>query len=162
MTEFRGRHPKHGDVYTPYTPEILELLERMRTEYGSWRQVCAISSTRMKVLRNVRAGKRKAISYRFLDRLCSATGVGGVHEFTWFTADDLVALGIWKETPKINGKWVKIGDQVSVHGTKMKVTHRQLKKQRAKAKKLELAKINKRRRKLGLPRIEKRYYGKYS
>jgi hypothetical protein len=162
MTAFKGRHPKHGDLYTPITPELLELLERMRAEHETWRNVCALSQTKAKVLRNVRQGKRKAISYTFLDRLCSTTGVGGAHEFVWFTADDLVALGIWQETPRIDGRWIKHKDEVSIHGSKMKFTRAQIKKMRKRAKRQELAKINRRRRRLGLPTIDKRYYGKYS
>lgn len=90
------KHPNSGDLYTPVTPELIELFERMKSEHGTWRRVAAISETRLKVLRNLRRSKRKAVSLRLLDRLCTTTNVGSVGEFTWFTADDLVALGVWE------------------------------------------------------------------
>lgn len=90
------RHPNDQDLYTPITPELLDLLERMRVEFGSWRLVAARSETRLKVIRNLRNTNRKAISQTLLDRLCTTTGIGSVHEFTWFTADDLVTMGIWE------------------------------------------------------------------
>lgn len=100
-----SRHPNARDLYTPITPEFVALLERMRAECGNWRLVCAAVPMRMKVLRNLRRGKgRKAVSQSLVDRMCTATGVGSIDEFTWFTADDLVVLGIWS-------KWVPINEQ---------------------------------------------------
>lgn len=113
------RHPADDDLYTPTTPELLELFERMKKEHGTWRQVAAISETRLKVLRNLRQGKRKAVSQRLLDRIITSTGVGGMHEFTWFTANDLVALGIWdpvqyvEGTARIKGEHVHFGTNKS-------------------------------------------------
>jgi hypothetical protein len=109
-------HPRHEDLYTPITPEIIELIWRMRAEHGTWRRVAFLSNTRLKVLRRIRTGKRKAVSLRLLDRLCITTGVGSVEEFTWFTAEDLVALGIWKPTQyvdgtlRVKGQYVHLGD----------------------------------------------------
>src|SRR4051794_39293953 len=97
------KHPNWADLYTPITPEVLDLFERMRDEHGSWRIVCAISKTRLKTMRNLRRGNRKCISQRLLDRLCSSTEVGSVDEFTWFTPEDLIALGIWKHTLYVAG-----------------------------------------------------------
>jgi hypothetical protein len=37
--------------------------------------------------------------------------VGGVHEFPWFTANDLVALGIWKPTLIVEGNKRIQGDK---------------------------------------------------
>lgn len=113
------KHPAGNDLYTPMTPELLQLFERMRAEHGSWRRVAALSGTRLKVLRNLRAAKRKAISQRLLDRMVTGTGVGALHEFVWFTADDLVALGIWdpvlyvEGTKRIQGEHVHFGNNVS-------------------------------------------------
>jgi len=100
----RERHPKHGDLYTPVTQELLDLFERMAVEHGSYRRVCAVSGTRMKVFRFMRRGKRKAISMSQLDRLITTTEVGSLRDFIWFTADDLVALGIWKPTQYVAGR----------------------------------------------------------
>jgi hypothetical protein len=95
------------------TPEVYALLERMHVEHGSWRMVCYLSKTRIKVLRNVRSGKRKAVSMTFLDRLITTTDVGSLDDFTWFTADDLVALGIWKPVQYAVGDLRIKGDVVT-------------------------------------------------
>lgn len=58
----------------------------------------------MKVFRNLRRGRRKAVSLRLLDRIVTTTEVGSVEEFTWFTADDLVKLGIWKPVQYVEGR----------------------------------------------------------
>lgn len=99
MRETTGSsHPNSGDLFTPVTPELVVLLERMRDEMGNWRLVAAAVPMRMKVLRNLRRGKgRKAVSQSLVDRLCTTTGVGSIDEFVWFTADDLVVLGIWAQ-----------------------------------------------------------------
>lgn len=97
-------HPLRDDLYTPVTPELQALFARMRAEHGTWRNVCAVSGTRMKVFRNLRTGKRKAVSLRLLDRIITTTEVGSVEEFTWFTADDLVKLGIWKPVQYVEGR----------------------------------------------------------
>jgi hypothetical protein len=105
-------HPKSEDLYTPITPEVQALFQRMYDELGSWREVAAAGSIRLKVLRNLRQRKRTCVSHRRLDKLCSGTGIGGVHEFTWFTADDLVALGIWKPVMIVEGNKRIHGDKV--------------------------------------------------
>jgi chromosome condensin MukBEF MukE localization factor len=162
MTEApKGPHPKHGELYTPFTPEVMELLLRMRAELGSWYRVSEVSHTRVRALRVMYQGKRKAISYPVLDRLCSTTGIGGVHEFLWFTPDDLVALGIWKKHAVLDGEMIHYGGEVKKRSKKSRHS-KAAKKEKERAKKRVLAKINKRRRRLGLPTIHKRYYGKYS
>lgn len=98
------KHPLGEDLYTPITPEVVALLDRMFDELGSWREVAARSETRMKVIRNIRRANRKAVSQTLLDRLISATGVGSIEEFTWFEADDLIALGIWDKVQYVEGK----------------------------------------------------------
>jgi hypothetical protein len=108
------RHPNAGDLYTPMTPEVYALFERMLHEHGTWRQVAALTETRLKVLRNLRKGKRKAISQRLLDRLCTGTKVGAVHEFPWFTADDLVTLGIWDPVQYVEGRKRIKGESVII------------------------------------------------
>lgn len=108
MTE--RRHPNGGDLYTPCTPELLALFERMFAELGTWRRVAALGRVRMKVLRNIRRGKRKAVSMQLMDRIISGTEIGNLQEFEWFTANDLVALGIWDPVQYVEGtKRVKGG-----------------------------------------------------
>lgn len=97
------RHPSSGELYTPCTDQFYDLLNRMYQEWGSWRNVAWKGGVRMKVLRNLRAGDRKAVSMSLLDRMCTGTGVGSINDFIWFTADDLVALGIWKPVVYVEG-----------------------------------------------------------
>jgi hypothetical protein len=111
------KHPRQGDVYTPVTPELVALLERMHDELGSWRAVCFAADIRPKILRSVRNSRSKSVSFSWLDDLCTCTGVGSVDEFQWFTPDDLVALGIWKPTQYVHGKKRIKGDKVWVTRT---------------------------------------------
>src|SRR5215471_5702462 len=97
MAMAKSKHPKKNDLYTPITPEVLELFARMRAHHGSWRQVAYLSNTRLKVLRRWRTGGRKAISLTKLDELITTTEVGDLRDYPWFTADDLVTLGIWEK-----------------------------------------------------------------
>jgi|SRR6516165_4709423 hypothetical protein len=90
-------HPKHNDLYTPITPEVLELFARMRHRHGTWREVAYLSNTRLKVLRRWRNGQRKTISMTKMDELITTTEVGDLRDYPWFTADDLVTLGIWEK-----------------------------------------------------------------
>jgi hypothetical protein len=102
----KSYHPLSGDLYTPLTPEVMALFERMREHCGSWREVCARSNTKLKVLRRLRGQSygAKAISMSFLDRLITTTEVGSLDDYLWFTADDLVALGVWdKPADPIDG-----------------------------------------------------------
>lgn len=91
------RHPNDGDLYTPITPQLMALIVRMRQEHGTWSNVCAVSKTKKRVLRKLYKLEIRAVSMTLLDRLCTTTEVGSVGEFPWFTAEDLVALGIWDE-----------------------------------------------------------------
>jgi|SRR5215472_13457136 len=92
-----SHHPKSGDLYTPVNEEILDLFARMRHRHGSWREVAYLSNTRLKVLRRWRRLEVKAISMTKLDELITTTEVGSLRDYVWFTADDLVALGIWEK-----------------------------------------------------------------
>lgn len=97
MKESKG-HPNEGDVYTPITPEVVELFERMKAEGdGTWRQVAATCGMRLKVLRNIYTVRRKTISLALLDRAITRTGVGNLRDYLWFTPQDLVAMGIWDD-----------------------------------------------------------------
>jgi hypothetical protein len=97
-------HPAHAEKYTPITPEILELIEGLKRRYGTWRAVAYHTETKLKVLRNIRMGKRKAISMRLLDRILTKTGSGLLEDYIWFTPDDLVTLGIWKPVQYVEGR----------------------------------------------------------
>jgi hypothetical protein len=96
--------PRDWDLWTPITPELLALLERMRVEYGTWSEVAAVSHTKKRVLRRLHRAERKVVSMTLLDRLMAATGIGHLDEFVWFTAEDLVKLGIWKKVRYVEGR----------------------------------------------------------
>jgi len=103
---YQFRHPKGDDLYTPMTPEVYGLLEQMYHEWeNNWRLVAWKGDIRLKVLRKLRQGQVKAVSMKRLDRLITGTGVGDLRDFPWFTADDLVAMGIWKSP------WYVAGDR---------------------------------------------------
>jgi hypothetical protein len=123
----KSKHPNHGDLYTPWNEELLELLDQMRLELGSWRKVCAASGMRMRQMRYLRSGKRtKAVTMNLVDRLCTTTGVGSIEDFVWFTAWDLVDLGIWKKPapPYPN-------DRRTGYGKRKKIERRQAARRRA-------------------------------
>jgi hypothetical protein len=92
----RFEHPQSAELWTPVTPELMTLIHRMRLEWGTWREVSAQTGVRLRVLRHVHQANRKAISLSLLDRLISGTRMGDLRDFPWFTADDLVELGIWE------------------------------------------------------------------
>lgn len=97
------RHPKHGDLYTPLSDELLELFARMRARHGSWRQVAYLSNTRLKVLRRYHHGTIRTISMTKLDEIITTTEVGDLRDYPWFTADELVEMGIWDPpAPNLN------------------------------------------------------------
>ena len=102
----KSHHPKKGDLYTIIGPEIRDLLERMRARHESWRQVSYLSHTRLKVLRRWRRDDGpSAISMTKLDELITTTEVGDLRDYTWYTADELVAMGVWDAPyPPLHGK----------------------------------------------------------
>jgi hypothetical protein len=103
MSEPLKRHPNDWDLYTPITPEVIALFERMKVEGdGTWREVAATVGMRTKVLRNVYQANRKTISMRQLDKAITRTGVGNLRDYPWFTAQDLVAMGIWKPIERVD------------------------------------------------------------
>jgi hypothetical protein len=95
--EVRARlHPLDGELFTPMCPQLLGMMGQMHQELGSWRRVAARSGLRLRTLRRLRTGKNAAVSEHVVDRLVTYCGVGSLHDYVWFTPDDLVALGIWK------------------------------------------------------------------
>jgi hypothetical protein len=95
-------HPLDGEVYTPMTTEVTELLMRMRLEYSRWHDIAAISGLRSKQVRSLRDGKhangdvRKTVSYTTLDKLITATAVGQISDYPWYTPSQLIEMGIWE------------------------------------------------------------------
>jgi hypothetical protein len=108
------RHPNGGDLYTPVGVQFFDLLDLLHREYGSWRVVAWKTELRLKQLRTLRSGERKAISLRVLDRMITTSGVGDLSDFTFFTAEDLVKLGIWKEPRYVEGNKRIQGSEITV------------------------------------------------
>ena len=101
----KSTHPKSGDLYTPITTELLELFARMRVRHGTWRQVAYLSNTRLKVLRRYHHGTVRTISMKKLDEIITTTEVGDLRDYPWFTADELVAAGLWDAPyPPLDGR----------------------------------------------------------
>jgi len=90
-------HPNDGDLYTPLTPQLVDLFWHMRDVHGTWRDVSYLTGTKLKVLRDMRDGTRKTISLTKLDEMITATECGDLRDFVWFTPADLIRLGIWDD-----------------------------------------------------------------
>lgn len=133
MTDRVRRHPNSGELYTPLNAQFYELLEQMHREYGNWRIVAWKADVRLKVLRNLRQGKRKTISMRVLDRMITSSGVGRLEDFIFYTPDDLVRLGIWDEVYYVEGTKRIQGDKVTEAPVMSRLERERLgrKKQRA-------------------------------
>jgi hypothetical protein len=84
------------------TPEIIAMIERLRLEYGRWRDVSAETGLRLKQLRAIRQMKhangkhRKTISLTVMDRILTTTEVGHINDYPWYTPEQLVEMGIWE------------------------------------------------------------------
>lgn len=127
------RHPSDWDLYTPITGEIIRFMYALRDANTSWRNVAAITETRLRVLRRVRTGERKTISMTLLDRILTRLETSvTVENFPWYTPDELIALGIWDDT-------TYIGDQVST------LTPEQIRKRR-KERKLKRYRLEQKRK----------------
>lgn len=92
----KSSHPASGDLYTPITPEIVDLLWRLYAEYGSWTVVAYHCAVRLRMLRRIRNRESKTISQSLLDKIITLGRIGNIRDYPWFTADDLVAMGIWE------------------------------------------------------------------
>jgi hypothetical protein len=98
------KHPNSGDLYTPITSEVVQLLDRMRAEHGSWRAVsqCTYHGdpkdyVKLRVIRRIYTGHYITVAMKTLDRLVTDTQIGNIQNFLWFTPEDLIALGLWKD-----------------------------------------------------------------
>jgi len=91
------QHPKGDELYTPLTREVVDLFWHMKEVHGTWRDVSYVTNTRLKVLRDMRHGSRKAVSLTKLDAMITGAEVGDLRDFVWFTPEDLIRLGIWDD-----------------------------------------------------------------
>jgi hypothetical protein len=84
------------------TTEVAELLERMHVEHGRWRDIAALSGIRLKQVRSLRHGKhangsvRKTVSLTTMDKLITATDVGQIYDYPWYTPSQLIEMGLWE------------------------------------------------------------------
>jgi hypothetical protein len=91
----------HDYLFTPVTPELLAFLERLKDEWGSWQKLGMSSRVSQRWLRKVLNGHYKAMAYVTLDTMLTNLGVvGEVQKFPWYTASELVEMGVWKEQPQ--------------------------------------------------------------
>jgi hypothetical protein len=89
------------ELFTPVNDDLLALLERLRNEWGSWSAVGRGARVSQRWLRKLRLGRYKTISYHSLDQMLLNLGVvGETQKLTWYTIDELVEVGIWKEQQK--------------------------------------------------------------
>lgn len=96
------KHPRGEELFTPITPEIRSLFVHLYDEYNTWRAVAEAVQTKARVIRRVRSERHSAISMTLLDRVIQKGGIGRLGDYTWFTADDMIALGIWKPVQYID------------------------------------------------------------
>jgi hypothetical protein len=91
----------------------------------------------MRQLADIRKGKRKAISMRVLDRAITTSGVGNLYDFTFFTAEDLVKLGIWKAPRYVEGTKRIQGGETTEATKKSRVEREKEGRKRTREKKLK-------------------------
>jgi hypothetical protein len=92
------KHPKAGELYTPVTPEVIAVIQATKRKCGTWETMAYHTKTRSRIFRRYLKGYHKAISLTMMDRLLVTLGEGNLDDFLWFTPEDLIELGIWKET----------------------------------------------------------------
>lgn len=102
----RARHHAHlqdrvgDDLWTPVNEELLNLLRRIKDEYGTWDAMGWAGRCSQRWLRHVMDGDYVTLGYPTLDNFLNNLGYDGyVQEMEWYTAEELVERGIWKEQP---------------------------------------------------------------
>jgi hypothetical protein len=107
-------------LWTPITPEIVELLNMAKVRSGmSWSLFCRHVGMRERVVRRYRTSgknagtvkrhrRRVAIPMSHLDRILSFGKMNHrVEDFEWYTVDQLVELGIWQPMATKGGSSVE-------------------------------------------------------
>lgn len=112
------RHPKHNDLYTPVTDEVLQVIKDVKALYVTWPVVAFHTGMRDRILRRYLKGQHTAMSMTTMDRLLVALGRGHLNDFLWFTADDMMELGLWKKTQYVHGREATKDGQPGVRKTK--------------------------------------------
>jgi len=102
----RTRHHAHlqsktGDnLWTLVDDELLDLFRHIKKEYGSWDAMGWAGRCSQRWLRAVMAGEYVAMGYPTLDSFLGNLGYDGhVQLREWYTAEELVEMGVWKEQP---------------------------------------------------------------
>ena len=91
-----------AELYTPVNEDLLALFERLRDEWGSWRKMGEAARVSQRWIRYVRQGRFKTMSMKVLDDMLSNLGAAGlVQQLDWYTPEELVERGIWKEQPTV-------------------------------------------------------------
>lgn len=98
----RSAHHPHlvrgGEFYTPRDERFLGLLDELRLEHGSWKNVVRQARISTRAFRRIRLdGRTQAVSQTVVDKILSRTGfVHRMVDLEWYTPDELVEKGIWK------------------------------------------------------------------
>jgi len=102
----REKHHAHlqervgDDLWTLVDDDLLDLFRRIRDEYGSWNAMGWAGRCSQRWLRHVMAKEHKAIGYPTLDTFLNNLGWDGwVQKLDWYSAEELVEMGVWKEQP---------------------------------------------------------------
>jgi hypothetical protein len=101
---------KKGEKFTPIIPPMIEALDALKEEYGTWRVVSEVTGVRKRMIYRIRTEEYKCVSMSVLDRiLTNSWSALSVEDFPWFTVDELIAVGIYvsEDTHRrmISGKW---------------------------------------------------------
>jgi hypothetical protein len=97
-------HPHDRDLYTPITDELIAYLNRAHLEAGTWRNICEAGGIRLRQLRRIRTASTLTVSMRLMDRIIVGSGVGSLDDWYWFTPEDLIRMGLWKEPLYVAGR----------------------------------------------------------
>lgn len=86
------------DLWTPVNEELQNLFVRIKDEYGSWTRMGWAGRCSQRWLRHVIAGEYRVMAYPTLDRFLNNLGWDGyIQGLEWYTAEELVEMGIWRE-----------------------------------------------------------------
>lgn len=85
-----------GELYTPITEEIVEILWSLHREYGTWGGVSEACGIRKRMLYRIREYEYKTVSIGVLDRiLTNSNSAHRVEDFKWFDVDGLIEEGVF-------------------------------------------------------------------
>jgi hypothetical protein len=138
-------HPHDRDLYTPITDELIAYLRRAHLEAGTWRNICEAGGIKLRQLRRIRTAGTTTVSMRLMDRIIVGSGVGSLDDWYWFSPEDLIRMGLWKEPLYVAGKKryhrgrVWEAQQLSPYQRELAMRRKAAKRRRDKARKIKQA-----------------------